>query len=208
MPKNVQTTVELYSFHMLARLCSKSFKLGFSSAVPRTENFQIFSWVSKRQRNQRSNCQHSLAHGESKQVPEKTLLLHWLRESLWLCGSQQTGKFLNKWEYQTTLPVSWETYMGVKKQQLEPDMEQWTGSKLRKGYHKVVYWYRAFHMMYSSTSCEIPVWMNPKLACDWSQDCWETYQQSLICRWYHSNGRKWRKTKEPLDECERGEWKS
>ena len=31
MPKNVQTTVQLHSFHMLARLCSKSFKLGFSS---------------------------------------------------------------------------------------------------------------------------------------------------------------------------------
>ena len=31
--------------------------------------------------------------------------------SFWLCVSQQTGKFLNRWEYQTTLPVSWETYM-------------------------------------------------------------------------------------------------
>ena len=29
-----------------------------------------------------------------------------------------------------------------------------------------------------------------------------------ICRWYHSNGRKWRRAKEPPDECERGEWKS
>ena len=41
-------------------------------------------------------------------------------------------KILNRWEYQTTLPVSWETCMQVKKQQLEPYMEQWTGSKLRK----------------------------------------------------------------------------
>ena len=39
MPKNVQTTTQLHSFHMLARLCSKSFKLGFSSRW--TENFQI-----------------------------------------------------------------------------------------------------------------------------------------------------------------------
>ena len=46
----------------------------------------------------------------------------------WLCGSQQTGKFL-KWEYQTTWPASWETYIQVKKQQLELDMEQQTGSK-------------------------------------------------------------------------------
>ena len=31
-----------------------------------------------------------------------------------------------------------------------------------------------------------------------NQDCWERYQQSQICRWYHSNGRKWRRTKETL----------
>ena len=31
MPRNVQTTMQLCSFHLLARLCSKSFKLGFSS---------------------------------------------------------------------------------------------------------------------------------------------------------------------------------
>ena len=34
------------------------------------------------------------------------------------------------------------------------------------------------------------------------------YQQPHICRWYHSNGRKRRETKEPLDEGERGEWKA
>ena len=39
------------------------------------------------------------------------------------------GKFLKRWEYQTTWPASWETYMQVRKQQLEPDMEQQTGSK-------------------------------------------------------------------------------
>ena len=42
------------------------------------------------------------------------------------------GKLLKRWEYQTTLLVSWETCMLVKKQQLEPDMEQWTDSKLWK----------------------------------------------------------------------------
>ena len=48
-------------------------------------------WISKRQRNQRSNCQHSLDHQKSKRVPEKHLfLLYWLCQSLWLYGSQQT----------------------------------------------------------------------------------------------------------------------
>ena len=39
------------------------------------------------------------------------------------------GKFFKRQEYQTTLPASWEICMQVKKQQLEPDMEQRTGSK-------------------------------------------------------------------------------
>ena len=43
MPKNVQTTARLLSFHMPARLCSKSFKLGFSCTC--TENFQMFKLV-------------------------------------------------------------------------------------------------------------------------------------------------------------------
>ena len=48
-------------------------------------------------------------------------------------------KILKWWEYQTTLPNSCEICMQIKKQQLEPDMEQWTGSKLEKEYVKVVY---------------------------------------------------------------------
>ena len=39
------------------------------------------------------------------------------------------GKFWKTWEYQTTWPASSETYMQVRKQQLELDMEQQTGSK-------------------------------------------------------------------------------
>ena len=49
------------------------------------------------------------------------------------------GKFLKKWEYQTTLPASWETCMQVKKQQLERDMKQWIDSKLGKEYIKADY---------------------------------------------------------------------
>ena len=48
-----------------------------------------FLCVWKRQRNQRSNCQHPLDRQKSKRVPEKHLfLLYWLCQSLWLCGSQ------------------------------------------------------------------------------------------------------------------------
>ena len=40
MPKNVQTTIQLWSFHMIVRLRSKFFKLGFSSMW--TENFRMY----------------------------------------------------------------------------------------------------------------------------------------------------------------------
>ena len=43
-----------------------------------------------------------------------------------------------------TLPVTWETYMQVKKQQLELNVEQWTGSQLGKKYDKAVYCYSAY----------------------------------------------------------------
>ena len=61
--------------------------------------------------------------------------------TMWI--TTNCGKFLQRWGYQTTLPASWEICMQVKKQQLEPDMEQHTGSKLEKQYVKAVY----FHLV-------------------------------------------------------------
>ena len=49
-----------------------------------------------------------------------------------------------RWEYQTILPASWKICMQVKKQQLELDMDQQTGSKLEKEYVKTVYCYPAY----------------------------------------------------------------
>ena len=63
-----------------------------------------------------------------------------------------------KEEYQTTWPASWEIYMQVKKQQLELDMEQQTGSKLGKEYVKAVYCHLAYLTSLQSTSCEMPGW--------------------------------------------------
>ena len=53
--------------------------------------------------------------------------------------------------------------MQVKKQQLKPDMEQWTGSKLGKEYIKAVYCHSAYLTFMQGTSCEMPGWINHKL---------------------------------------------
>ena len=109
------------------------------------------------------------------------------------------GKFWKRWEYQITLPASWETCMQAKKQQLELDTEQWTSSKLGKEYVKALYFHPACLIYMQSWAG----WLT-----SWNQACQETYQQPQIYRWYHPYGRKWKRTKEPFDEHEGGEWKS
>ena len=64
---------------------------------------------------------------------------------------------------QTTWPVSWEICMQVKKQQLEPDMEQQTGSKLGKEHVKAVYCHPAYLTSMQSRSWEMLDWMKHKL---------------------------------------------
>ena len=53
--------------------------------------------------------------------------------------------------------------MQVKKQQLEPDMEQQTGSKLGRDYVKAVYCHPAYLTYMQSTSCDMPGGMNHKV---------------------------------------------
>ena len=53
--------------------------------------------------------------------------------------------------------------MQVKKQKLQLDMEQWTGSKLGKDYVKAIYCHPAYLTYMQSTSCEMPGWMKHKL---------------------------------------------
>ena len=114
------------------------------------------------------------------------------------------GKFFKRWEYQTTWPASWKIYMQVKKQQLKLDMEQQAGSKTGKEYFKAVYCHPAYLTYMQSIPCEIPGWMKHKLKSKLPGEI----SKPQICRWYYSYGRKQRRTKEPLDESERGEWKS
>ena len=111
----------------------------------------------------------------------------------------KTEKILKRWEYQTTWPVSWEICMQVRKQQLE----QQSGSKSGKEFVKAILspclfnWYAEYIMR--NTGLE-EAQAGIKIS--------ENYQWPQICRWHQPNGRKQRETKEPVDETERGEWKS
>ena len=89
------------------------------------------------------------------------------------------------------------------KQQLELDMEQQTGSKLGKEYIKAVYCHPAYLIYMQSTSWEMPDWMKHKLESRLQGEISITSNMQI----FHPYGRKQR-TKEPLDESEREEWKS
>ena len=83
-----------------------------------------------------------------------------------------SGKFWKRWEYQTTWSASWEICMQVRKQQLELDMEQHTGSKSGKEYIKAVCCHPADLTYMQSTLWETLGWINTSL----NQNCWEKYQ--------------------------------
>ena len=94
--------------------------------------------------------------------------------------------------------------MQVKQQQLEPDMEQQTGSKLGKEYVKAVYCHPAYLTSMQSTSCEMLGWMSHKLEPKWPGEISTTSDMQMTPPY----GRKDRRIKELFNESERGEGKS
>ena len=127
-----------------------------------TVNFQMFKLVYKRQRLQRSNCQHPLDHRKSKRVPEKhLLLLYWLSQSLWLCGSQQLQKILKEMgipDHLTcllrNLYAGQEATVRNGKNRLVPNRKRSTPR---------LYSHPAYLTYMQSISCEMPGWMKHKL---------------------------------------------
>ena len=77
--------------------------------------------------------------------------------TVWI--TMNCGKFWKRWTYQISWPASWEICMQVKKQQLEPDMEQQTGSKLGKEYIKAVYCHPVYLTYMQKTSWEALGWI-------------------------------------------------
>ena len=116
--------------------------------------------------------------------------------TMWL--TTNGGKFLKRWEYQTTWPASWEICMQIKKRQLELDMEQQTGSKSGKEYVKAAYCPPTYIAYMQSTSCKM----------DGAQVGIKIAGRNInnfryADEWHHPYERKWRRTKEPLDESEK-----
>jgi len=119
---NAKECSHYHTIHIPARLCSKSFKLGFSSMW--TENFQM--------------CKLDLEKAEEPEIKLPTFTGSWKQQensrqtsallttpkplTVWI--TTNCGKLFKRWQHQTTLPASWETCIQVKKKKLEPDIEQ------------------------------------------------------------------------------------
>ena len=137
--------------------------MGFS--ITWTENFQMFKLGLEKTRGTRDQIANihwiNRKQGNSRKTSTSVSLTMPKPLTLWI--TTNCGKLLKRWEYQTILPVSWDTCMWVKKQQLEPCMEQRTGSRSRKKYEKAVYCLPVYLTSMQSTLCEMPGWMSYKL---------------------------------------------
>ena len=127
VPKNTQTTAKLHSSHMLVKQCLKISKPAFTTW---TVSFQMFKLVLEKSEPEIKlpTSARSMKKQESSRKTSISALLTMPKPlTVWL--TINCGKFWKWWEYQTIWPASWEICMQVRKQQLELDMEQQTGSK-------------------------------------------------------------------------------
>ena len=89
-------------------------------------NFQMFKPVLEKAEEPEIKLPTSTGSSKKQESSRKTsnsvLLTMPKPSTVWI--KTNCGKFWKRWEYQTTWPASWETYMQVRKQQLELDMEK------------------------------------------------------------------------------------
>ena len=137
----VATGLEKVSFHSnpKERQCQTMFKLQYncshaSKVMLKILQARLQQYVSEElpdiqagfRKRQRTRDHWIIEKDSSRKISTSAPLTTLKPLTMWITAN--CGKFLKRWEYQTTLPLSWETCMQVKEQQLEPDMEQQTDS--------------------------------------------------------------------------------
>ena len=122
MPKKAQTTAQLHSSRTLLKWCSKFSEPGFSNTW--SMNFQMFKLVLEKVKEPEIKLPTSAGPSEEQVTSRKTSIsaLLTMPKPLTVWITINCEKFWKRWEYQTTWPASWETYMQVRKQQLELDI--------------------------------------------------------------------------------------
>ena len=109
-----------------------------------TDNFQMFKLHCEKAEKWEIKLPTTVGSYKKQENSRKTYALLTTPKPFTVWITTNCAKSLKRWEYQTTWPASWETCMQVRKQQLELDMEQQTGSKSGKEYAKAVYRHPAY----------------------------------------------------------------
>ena len=127
MPKNVQMATQLHSFHTLVvfKILQASLQQYINYEIP---DVQAGFRKGRGTRDQIANICCIIEKAPEFQKNICFCFIDYAKPlTLWI--TTKYGKFLKRWEYQTTWPASWKICMHVRKQQLELDMGQQTGSK-------------------------------------------------------------------------------
>ena len=129
MPKNAQTTAQLYSSHNASKIMLKILQARLQQYANRElPDVQAGFRKGRGTRGQIPNISWIIEKQESCRKTSISALLTMPKPlTVWI--TIDCGKFWKRWEYQTTWSATWESCMQVRKQQLELDMEQPTGSK-------------------------------------------------------------------------------
>ena len=130
-----------------------------------TVNFQMFKLVSEKAEEPEIKLPISAGSSKkresSREISISALLSFPKPSTLWI--TVNCRKFWKRQEYQTAWPASWKTYMQVRKQQVELDMEQQAGSNRKRTTIKPVYCYPAYLTYMQSTSWETLGWKKRKM---------------------------------------------
>ena len=144
-----------------SKVSSKSSKVVFNSTW--TKNFQIYKLDLEKADEPETKLPTSVGSSKNEKAWEfqKNICFCFIgyTKAFDYVDHSKLWKILKEMGYKTTLPA----FREVKKQQLELDVEQWTGSKLGKEYVKAEYCHPAYLTCMPSTSCEMPGWMKHKL---------------------------------------------
>ena len=163
MPKNVQTTYTIafisHASKVMLEILQARLQQYMNCELP---DVQAGFRKGRGTRDQIANiCWSSKKQESFRKISTSALLTMPKPYIVWI--TTNCGKFFKKWEYQTTRPASWEICIQVKKEQLEWDMEQQTGSKLGKEYPQGCMLSPCLFNFMQSISYKMPGWMKYKL---------------------------------------------
>ena len=154
MPRNVQTTAQLHSHasKVMLRILQVRLQKYLNRELP---DVQARFRKGRRTRDKIANIHWIIEKARDFQKNTYFCFIDYAKPlTVWI--TKNCGKFWKRWEYQTTLPASWEIFMQVKKQQLELDTKQQTWSKSGKEYVKAIHCHLAYFTYMQSISHEIP----------------------------------------------------